>query len=113
MLELSSLLAIRDGVAEASRRAPATRARRTRPKRRCWNPDKAAAWALACEARAGDGGFKEDGLWAFDSLNGNCAAAAQAYLGRTAADACLFQEMRVRTANCRRRSVQRLMAAGL
>ena len=82
VLALSSLLAIRDGVAEASRRAPATRARRTRPKRRCWNPDKAAAWALACEVLAGDGGFKEDGLWAFDSLNGNCAAAAQAYCCR-------------------------------
>ena len=100
VLELSSLLAVCDGVADASRRAPASRAWRTRSKRRRWNPDLAAAWSLACDVLAGDDGFKEAGLWAFDSLNGNCAATAQSYLERTAADACLLQEMRVRMANC-------------
>ena len=100
VLELSSLLAVCDRVANASRRALASRARRTRPKRRRWNPDLAAAWSLACDVLAGDAGFKEAGLWAFDSLNGNCAATAQSYLERTAADACLLQEMRVRTVNC-------------
>ena len=48
----------------------------------------------------GDRSFREAGLCAFDCINGNCALAAQSYLERTGADACLFQEMRVRTANC-------------
>ena len=38
------------------------------------------------------------GLWALDSLNGNCGSTAQWYLERTSADVCLLQEMRYRAA---------------
>ena len=65
---------------------------------RRWCPEEAALFSLSGEAHVGD--FKDAGLWAFDALNGNCFTTAQTYLGRTAADACLLQEMRLSAANC-------------
>ena len=99
-LELSSLIAVNAAITDASRRDHTTRARRRRPKHRRWCPEKATLFALSREAVAGDCSFREAGLWAFDSLNGNCSTTAATYLERTAADACMLQEMRVRTANC-------------
>ena len=39
-------------------------------------------------------------MWTFDSLNGICSATAQTYLGRTSADACVLQEIRLRAPGC-------------
>ena len=102
-LELSSLIAVNAAITDASGRARTTRARRRRPKHRRWCPEKATLFSLSREALVGDCGFREAGLWAFDSLNGNCSTTAQTYFERTAADACMLQD---------RRSVRRLMVAG-
>ena len=39
------------------------------------------------------------GLWALDSLNGNCGSTARGCLERTSADVCLLQETRYHAAD--------------
>ena len=40
--------------------------------------------------------FRDAGLWAFDTFNPNCGSRALDYLDTTAADVCMFQEMKCR-----------------
>ena len=40
--------------------------------------------------------FRGAALWAFDTFNPNCGNKALDYLSITAADACMFQEMKCR-----------------
>ena len=81
------------------RRQPRAVARKRRPRRGRRAPG-AAVIIPEGEAVAGDASFRRTGLWAFDTLNSNVASTAQAYLERTAADACLFQELRLRPSGC-------------
>ena len=43
--------------------------------------------------------FRSAELWAIDTFNGNCGSRELDYLGRSAADTCMFQEMKCRPAN--------------
>ena len=95
--ECSDLLP--DGSHRCRRPRKRPRARRRGPRRGRHAPASSSV-AAPHGASVGDGSFRKLGLWAFDTLNGNVDTTALAYMDRAAADACVFQELRLRPQAC-------------
>ena len=94
LIALSDLLCV--DVDEAVPRRTRRRLKRIPVRNRGRRIEKIAWDGPHAETLAACSRFRAAGLWAFDTFNPNCGSRALDYLGGTAADACLFQEMKCR-----------------